>query len=71
MRWTKGICGVPPEDFTAIKMKVTYEQGGVHVFPTCDFCGETHHHDGGDIAGWRYLCQRPGLPDVSLLVFND
>lgn len=21
-------------------MKVTYEQGGVHVFPTCDFCGK-------------------------------
>ena len=31
----------------------------------------TRIHDGGDIAGWRYLCQRPGLPDVHLVVFND
>jgi hypothetical protein len=25
----------------------------------------------GDGGGWRYLCQRPGLPDVHLVVFND
>ena len=31
----------------------------------------TRIHDGGEVAGWRYLCQRPGLPDVSLVVFND
>jgi hypothetical protein len=26
-----------------------------------------HEGDGG----WRYLCQRVGLPDVHLVVFND
>jgi hypothetical protein len=29
------------------------------------------HGLAGDHAAWRYLCQRPGLPDLCLEVFND
>lgn len=27
-------------------------------------------HDRRDLGTWRYLCKRPGLPDVHLVIFN-